>query len=942
MSPRLVQEVVRDSLTTKQRVRTLEAATRLLLSALNAKISKTCAKVFKDDTVPNLSKLKKEERNLVIALILNVRKLKNHIQEEIDSPHLDGKSTHFLCSDKLANLCLNARSLISNDVFFYNLNSELCDFELKIKQMQGSHDPGYLLGLMVNASIAKRNVPTSESNKEAKRLAQKAVQKLTEFETSDFVIKDDVKYEVLAHMASFYACEGKWEENYKALLELESLSLSYKKVVDLQILIGRAENFMSACNFQCVLERYKKALELARRIYAPDHYNLLLVLQFISCHLKNHGKLHEARKYAEEMLQIAKKQPPSSDYYIRGVTDALRVMCHFDPQSAENTFLRILEENWPVVFRCIQTDPSEGEMHIVQHLFDEGSYDHADMVLQGAIECFFEISNSSANQKKRKYTRHTTHLYQNIARMFVALQKKMYGESHAKVKSAYSNLTKVCHILGVKDEASKLGEQLGGLNDLPVSSQYVVTPPIDVKVIGARMIKDIANSFFEAKNYSKALEIYHEVIKNCPNDAKLLTNRAIAYVKLSEQKEKRCHATESLIQNALQDADKAIKSDPSWGEGYYWRTVCLAKLGKSGPSLAAAVVAAHLFPSEYAVISEVVERFGSYSVNVISTIDDLSQAAERTPDSKNVVILLKEGRYELPKPLKVPANAVMVGMGKVQIICKQSVPLLMDSTVYVENVELSPSRESIKAFKEKAKEKLKQGQLDEALSLYSNALATCPENPQLLTARASTYLKSAEGKKNLYKRESLLELALKDSESSIRADPSWFLGYYTKATSLAELGRKHETLATAAVFNHLSSGRDISSVIKRYGALQIHVVKSSDELRNVQEITEREEVNQIVLLNEGDYLLERTVEMKPAIVVVGLGKVTVSCKTGAPFHFRKEHYVENVELQRGCGETLQSQTITSSTDDSDQEEVISLPVPLGYDNPSANSECKVN
>lgn len=134
-------------------------------------------------------------------------------------------------------------------------------------------------------------------------------------------------------------------------------------------------------------------------------------------------------------------------------------------------------------------------------------------------------------------------------------------------------------------------------------------------------------------------------------------------------------------------------------------------------------------------------------------------------------------------------------------------------------------------------------------------------------------------------------------------------------------------MAAAAVFNHLSSGRDISSAIKRYGALQIHVVKSSDELRNVQEITERGEVNQIVLLNEGDYLLERTVEMKPAIVIVGLGKVTVSCKTGAPFHFRKEHYVENVELQRGCGETLQSQTITSSTDDSDQEEVISLPVP---------------
>ena len=939
---KLVQEVVRDSLTARQRIETLVAATRLLFSALIVKNGATFKKCVKHGTLPNLSELKDEERNLLMALILNVRKLQNHIQGEIESSRLDEKSTHLLCSDTLVCLCHFARSFIVNNVFFIGLNSELCDFQSKIEQMRGNHDPNLLLRSMLNRSISRKNFPRSEDYKDAKRMAQETVQKLAEFEKSGSVIEGDIKYDVLAQMASYDAHEGKWAENYKALVELENISMSDEKVVELQILIGRAENFLSACNFQRVLERYEKALELARRIYPSDHYNLLRVLQFITCHFQQHVRLQEARKYAEEILEIAKKQTPTSDYYIRGVTDALVVMRHFDPQSAEKTLLGILGERWPVMYKCIETGPTEGEMDIDQHVFDEGSYDHADMVLRGAIECFFVISNSSATQQKRKCGSDTRNLYQNIARMFVSLRKKMYGDSHPEVKSAYSDLTKVYHILGVKDEASKLGEQLRRFNELPVSSQYVARPPIDVKVICARMIKDVANSFFEAKNYSKALEIYHEVIKNCPNDAKLLTNRAIASVKLSEQKGKQCRATESLIQNALQDADKAIKSDPSWVKGYYWRAVCLAKLGQRGPSLAAALVAAHLFPSECAVISEVFKRFGSYSINVISTIDDLSQAAERTPDSKNVVILLKEGRYELPKPLKVPANAVMVGMGKVQIICKQSVPLLMDSTVYVENVELSPSRESIKAFKERAKEKLKQGELDEALSLYSNALATCPENPQLLTARASTYLKSAEGKKNMYKRESLVELALKDSESSIRADPSWFLGYHTKATSLAELGRKHETLATAAVFNHLSSGRDISSVIKRYGELQIHVVKSSDELRNVQEITEREEVNQIVLLKEGDYLLERTVEIKQAIVVVGLGKVTVSCKTGAPFHFRKEQYVENVELQRGCGERLQSQIITSSTDDSDQEEVISLPVPLGYDNPSANSECKVN
>ena len=900
---KLVQEVVRDSLTTKQRVEILVAATRLLLSSLKAKISGTCVK-FKYSTLSNLSELKEEERRLVIALILNVRKLKNHIQEEIDSPHLDEKSTHLLCSDNLADLCLIARNFIFSDIFFDNLNSELCDFGLKIRLMRGGHDPDYLLALMVDASVSKRNVRRSETNEEAKRLAQKTVQKLVEFEKSGFVIEDDVKCRVLGHMASFHACEGKWAENYKALVELESFSLSDENVVDLQILIGRAENFMSACNFQRVLKRYEKALKLARRIYAPNHCELLRVLQFITCHFLQHGKLHEARKYAEEMLQIAKRQPPSSDFYFRGITDALQVLHHFEPQNALDILLDILEHRWPVMFRCIQTDPSGGEMDIDQHVFDGGS--HADGVLHRTIECILVISKSSAEHQDRKFSGQKKNLFRNIAGMLVVLRKKMYGEGHPEVKTAHRYLTEVCKVLGVKSEASKLEEQLRRCNELPVSSQYVPRPQADLNVLRSRWSKDVANNFFKAQNYSRAIEIYHEVIKNRPNDAKLLTNRAIAYVKLSEQKANQCQDAESqrsLIQNALQDADKAIAADPSWVKGYYWKAVCLAKLGQKGPSLAAAAVAEHLFPPQCTDIPAVMERFGSFSTTVVNTAGDLYQTAERA-DGNNIVLLLKEGRYELPKPLKVPANAVMVGIGKVQIICPKSVPLKLDETVYTENIELLSFTDSIKFFKENAKESLNRGQLDDALSLCSKALAISPEDAQLLTARASTYLKSAQGKKNMYRRVSLLERALKDSESSIKADPSWLLGYFTKATSLTELERKHEALASAAVFKHLSSGRDISSVTQRYGALQIHVVESSHELRTVlQEIGKRKEVNQIVLLKEGDYLLETTVEIKPVIVIVGLGKVTVSCNTGAPFHLRKEHYVENVELHKGGGET---------------------------------------
>ena len=942
---KLVQEVVRASLTQSQRLEALVAATRVLHHALQTKYA-SCTKLERYTKIgPDLSLFKEDERNILFALVLNFRKLKNHIEDEFTSS--EGKATS-LYNAETCKLCSLVIGLISTNIFLNRLRAEFCDFQLKVAKISDSLNPNKFLLLMVSTSLGLRNCQCFEKYQEAKTMAQETVQKLCEMEKSGIVINPDTKFKVHEHMASFYASECRWEENYKALLELEGLQLSDDNVVNLQIKIGRAENYMSAGNFQCALERYMKALKIARRIYSPDHRELLRVLQFITFHLQQEGKLHEARIYAKEMLLIAKKQPSTSDFYIRGITDALYIESYFDPQSAEDTLVRLLEDRWPVMYKCVQSGVVGDHSNIDEHVFNEGSCNHAAMVLEGVIHCFLVISNSSVQQKKSKHNKQKGNFYRSIARMLVSINKKVYGESHREEIEARCQLAEVNKILGVTEEDSNIQEQLRQCLERPVNDQSYSRPEVDFNVVIARKCKEIADDFFKKQNYSKALEIYEKALNRLPNDAKLLTNRAVTYVKLSEQNARQAtvatEATKSqrrLIKDALRDAEKAVAVDPSWVKGYYWKAVCLAKLGQRGPSLAAAAVTGHLFPSQCTKIPAVMERFGSYSTIVITTVDDLYQTAKGA-DGNNLVILFKEGRYELAKPLKVPASVVMVGIGKVQLICK-SVPLKLDETVYTENIERLSSTDSIEIFKEKAKESLNRGQLDEALSLYSEALAVCPEHPQLLTARAVTYLKSADGKKKVYERKSLWELALKDSESSIRADPSWFLGYHTKATSLAELERKHEALASAAVFNHLSSGRDISSVVQRYGTLELHVVESSDELYNVpQEITERVEVNQIVLLKEGDYLLDKTVEMKPAVVIVGLGKVTVSCKTGVPFHFRKEHYVENVELLRGCGETLESRTIARSTDDSGQEDVISLPVPSGYDNSSANSECKVN
>ena len=930
---KLIQEVVRDSLTVTQKLETLVAASRLLNFALQ-----NCSKSSKSRSAAGyLSELKDEERRIAIALLLNFRKLKNHIEDEIDSH--EEKFAPFLCNDdSIIDLFTFVGILIESDVFFFTLRKELWDVSLKVRKVRGSPDPNILLTMMTCAAISKRNVPGRESHDEAKRLAQETVHKMAEFEKSGFVIEDGVKYHVLEHIASYYASEGKWKENYEALLELEGLSLSDENVVNLQIMIGRAENFISAGNFECVLKRHLRALELARKIYPSDHHELLRVLQFVTMHFYNDDKLQEARVYAEEMLQIAKKQPPASDYYLRGITSALTVIRCFDPYRAENILCNILVDRWPDLYKDIQSGAVARVISDSKHEVDESSYEHASTVLVNLMTCFNAHLNIGSKLSKQE-----GHFYRSVAEKLISLRKKMYEDNHPDVAEANYFMEMVHLFLGNQGATFKRLEQLWQCFAKQASNHHFSSRArCDRKVLLARNVKNLANDCFKSGCYSRALNLYNRVLNECPNDAKLLTNRAATYVKLSEQHGLAAEEKRKFLQLACQDANVALTADPSWVKGYYWKAVCLSKLGQRGPSLATAAVARHFFPSQCSGIPAVVEHFGHYSIKVIATVDELLQLVRREA-GRNLVILVKEGRYELTESMKVPANAVMVGVGKVQIVCTKDVLLRLDKTVYTENIELSSSVDTIKMLKEKAKESLNRGQLDEALSHYSKALTICPEDAQLLTARALTYLKSAEENRNMNERVSSLELALKDSESSTRADPSWFLGYHTKATSLAELGRKHEALAAAAVFNHLSSGRDISSVIERYGALQIDVVKSSDELRTVlQEITEREELNQIVLLKEGDYLLEKTVEMKQAIVVIGLGKVTVSCKTGVPFQFRKEHFVENVALHSGCGEEPTSHEAMSSRDDSGQEEDISLDLPSGYDNSSANSECKVN
>lgn len=923
---KLVQEVVRDSLTTSLKEETLVAAMRIIHCALTEK-TEHCENLTLNKDARDLLEMKEEDKNILVTLLLNFRQVKDHIKTQIESSK--GNFVRVLFRDEtFFRLCSFVERLVGVDISFHRLKSEFADFLLQVRKMHSEGEPNILVA-MLHASVSKRNCLNLQSYEESKTLADETVQKLRELEESGAIIDDDTKYRVLQHKASFYAMEGQWEKNFKALLELEKLRLSDGCFVELQILTGRAENFLSSCNFKQVMERYQNALKRARRMYPPDKPLLLKVLQYIACHLYNERKLLEAKPYADELVEISSSMPHESDWYLRGMTTALGILSSFETQKSEDMLLNILKERWPQIHKSV----INGRLETNAITIEGGSDDHACEVLDHLFDCM-EISKQGS---RGAFSIKRGEMFLTVAQISFEIRKKCCGEVHPQLVGNYAALKDAYDFLGNSVKAKECYELLKQCHSGATTQANQGLPPIDNKMYVSRTLKDNGNILFKAGDFFGALKFYTEGLILSPNDAKLLSNRAATNIKLSERQ---CSLEDKqkYLREALHDSQNAMAADPSWVKGYFWKAVCLAHLGKRGPSLATAAVAQNRFPSKCSSIRVVVNRFGSYYVEIVDSVQDLQTATEKT-NAPNLVIVIKEGRYQLPEPLAIPENAVLVGLGDVQVMCSKGVPLKIDATIYMENIVLTPTGESIQRLKGKAKSCLDGGHVDAALGLYKEALVSYPNHPNILTSRALAYLKSAQQQQSIpSKKRSLLQLALNDADAAIKADPSWLLGYHTKAVALSELDRKPEALAAAAVFKHLSRGRDVSEVIQHYGELQVHVVERSDQLPCVFENAKKlRGKDQIILIKEGKYVLERSMDITQQSVIIGHGKVSIECRTGPPFRFLVACYVENVEMPGDC---VSNQELHDCRSNETPSEVIRLATPSDKDHIS--DECKVN
>lgn len=76
------------------------------------------------------------------------------------------------------------------------------------------------------------------------------------------------------------------------------------------------------------------------------------------------------------------------------------------------------------------------------------------------------------------------------------------------------------------------------------------------------------NDYFRHSELEKAVQLYTEAVKNAPNDHLLLSNRS--------------HVLHSLgrAEDALADADAAVKCQPEWAKGHFRRAMALNSLGR--------------------------------------------------------------------------------------------------------------------------------------------------------------------------------------------------------------------------------------------------------------------------------------------------------------------------------------------------------------------------
>ncbi|XP_071447719.1 dnaJ homolog subfamily C member 7 [Hetaerina americana] len=272
----------------------------------------------------------------------------------------------------------------------------------------------------------------------------------------------------------------------------------------------------------------------------------------------------------------------------------------------------------------------------------------------------------------------------------------------------------------------------------------------DVTIINgeelAEIKKENGNEFYKSQNYKKALSYYTEAIDICPENASYYGNRSACYMMLRQ------------YQNALDDARKSISLDPDFVKGHIRLAKCAIALGDIVSAEQALARSLQLEPNNATVAAEMSsletlrhfekDALKSYSKReyrkVVYCMDKALEIAAACTRNKltKAECLAFLGRFQEAQDIAIDilqvdqqnADAVYVrglcsyyqdDVERAFTLFQHVLRLAPD---HVKAQDIYKKAKLLRAKKEEGNEAFRKGNFTEAYQLYSDALATDPNN----------------------------------------------------------------------------------------------------------------------------------------------------------------------------------------------------------------------
>lgn len=321
----------------------------------------------------------------------------------------------------------------------------------------------------------------------------------------------------------------------------------------------------------------------------------------------------------------------------------------------------------------------------------------------------------------------------------------------------------------------------------------------------AELKKENGNQLYKIKQYKSALPLYTEAIELCPETAAYYGNRAACYMMLNRYLE------------ALEDARKSVNLDPMYVKGYIRILKCSIALGDVMTAEQAIKNIKQKEPNNNTIGNEM------KSVDVLKRYEGEAGKAYEKSDFRKVVFCMDRcleqaptcARYKVQKAeclaflgryseAQEIANSILhFDKGNADAIYVRGMCMFYDDNIdgacnhFMQVLRLAPDHKKamniykraklLKKKKEEGNDAYKSSKLQDAYSLYTEALAIDPHNKK---TNAKIYLNRAI----VLSRLTRTKEAVADCNAALLLDSKYLKALLRRAKCYTDLGEFEDAL----------------------------------------------------------------------------------------------------------------------------------------------------